>query len=300
MIEETHRYLKLRRLLGYVDSDLGRDLESFARFAASRGSTHLSTDDALAWVLIRFKPQRKYDLLAAIRRLGLFLNAEDSRHEVLAEEYTRQFRRSKRPTPYIYTIEEIKLILYELGTLPLLHPYDAATYKHMIGLIAATGLRLSDAQNILTADLDGSAVMINKTKFGKSRLVYLHESTQVALRQYLGMRPANLRKDRLFVIHNDRTPSQHSIDSMFRKCTVKLGLHTRNGSNLPRIHDLRHTFAVMSLAGCLSDRKSVSRHMVALSAYLGHVSIASTYWYLELTMENKKDMALSIEEFLYD
>lgn len=300
MIKETDRYLKLRELLGYVDSDLGRDLESFARFAAARGSTHLSTDDALEWVLLRSKLQRKYDLLAAIRRLGLFLHAEDSRHQVIAEGYTRRFRRPKRPTPYIYTTNEIELILSELGSLPLLHSYDAATYKHIVGLIAATGLRLSEAQNILTSDIDGLAISINNTKFGKSRLVYIHDSTRDALQKYLDIRPSHLRRDRLFVIHNDRTPSQHSIEAMFRKCTGKLGLYTRNGSNLPRIHDLRHTFAVLSLSGCASDRKSISRHMIALCAYLGHVSIASTYWYLELTMENKKDMAFSIEEVLHD
>lgn len=300
MIEATRRYLELRGLLGYVDADLGRDLEKFAHFAAERGSTHLRTDDALAWVLIRSKLNRKHELLAAIRRLGLFLKAEDIRHQVLAEEYTCQPRRPKRPTPYIYTNEEIRLILYELGSLPLLHPYDAATYKHIIGLIAATGLRLSEAQNILTADFKGNTVSIKNTKFRKSRIVHLHDSTCMALKEYLRARPSYLRRDRLFVIHNDCTPSQHSIGKMFRKCTIKLGLHTRSGSNLPRIHDLRHTFAVMSLAGCVSDGKSVSRHMVALSTFLGHVSIASTYWYLELTMENKKSMALSIEGVLHD
>jgi integrase/recombinase XerD len=300
MIDDTIRYLRLRSLLGYVDSDLGRDLDSFAKFAADRGATHLRTSDALAWVSLKAKLQRRHDLLAAIRRLGLFLNAEDSRHQIIPEEYTRRCRRSKRPTPYIYTTDEIRRILIELGSLPLLHSYDAETYKHMVGLIAATGLRLSEAQNILTDDLTGTTILIKDAKFGKSRIVHIHESTALALRRYLKIRPTHLRKDRLFVIHNDRTPSQHSIGHMFRLCTNKLSLFTRHGSNIPRIHDLRHTFAVTSLAACIADRQSVSRHMIALSTYLGHVSISSTYWYLELTMENKMDMALSIEGILCD
>jgi integrase/recombinase XerD len=300
MIDDTLRYLKLRSLLGYIDSDLARDLDGFARFAADRGAVHLRTDDALAWVSLKSKVQRRHELLAAIRRLGLFLNAEDSRHEVLAEEYTRPFRRSRRPTPYIYTTEEIGLILQNLGSLPLSHPYDASTYKHMVGLIAATGLRLSEAQNILTENIHGNTILIINTKFGKSRIVHIHDSTAAALKEYLRSRPANLRKDRLFVIHNDRTPSQHSICHMFRRSTISLGLSTRNGSNAPRIHDFRHTFAVASLASCVSDRRSISRHMIALSTYLGHVSIKSTYWYLELTMEVKNSMAASIEGVLHD
>lgn len=298
MIEAVQRYLQLRKALGYQDIDICRDLPAFARFAARRGAVHLRDDDAIAWVSQGGAQSRRYELLASIRRLGLFLHAEDERHEVLAEEHTRSFRRTKRPPPYIYTDSEIRQILEELGALTLANAYDAATYKHIVGLIAATGLRINEARSILTKDFIKDEIMVRKGKFGKDRIVHLHQSTSKALRLYLLDRPKTLSQDRLFIIHNNRTPSDHSIGAMFRRCTNRLNLTGRNGSSLPRIHDLRHTFAVRSLAACGSDRKTISNHMVALSTYMGHVSVASTYWYLEISTETKESMALAIEEVL--
>ncbi len=298
MIEAIERYLQLREQLGYRDLDLDRDLRNFAHFSAGRGAHHLCSADAIAWVEQKCQPRRRYELLASIRRVGLFLSAEDPRHDVLAEEYVRPVRRPRRPIPFIYTDGEIQQILVELGRLPLAHTYDAATYKHIVGLIAATGLRINEARNILLQDFKNNEIMIRRGKFGKDRIVHIHKSTARALRVYLTNRPDSFNKERLFVIHNNRTPSDHSICAMFRKCTTKLNMTSRNGSRLPRIHDLRHTFAVRSLASCGSDRKLISNHMVALSTYLGHVSAASTYWYLEISTETKESMALAIEEVL--
>ncbi|MEG3170621.1 tyrosine-type recombinase/integrase [Sphingomonas sp. ZB1N12] len=298
MIQAIERYLELRKLLGYQDVDLSRDLRSFALFADDRKATFLREGDAIAWAEQKCKRRRRYYLLASVRRAGLWLNAEDPRHEILAEEHVRSARRARRPIPYIYTDGEIRRILAELGTLRLAHAYDAATYKHIVGLIAATGLRLNEARNILTRDFENNEIMIRRGKFGKDRIVHIHKSTVKALRTYLADRPNHLNKDKLFVIHNDRTPSGHSIDAMFRKCTTKMNLISRNGSKLPRIHDLRHTFAIRSLASCGSDRTLISNHMVALSTYLGHVSVASTYWYLEISTETKESMALAIEDVL--
>ncbi len=299
MIQATDHYLQLRGLLGYKDTDLRRDLRDFAAFASAHGSQHLRTVDALAWADLKGQKARRYTLLAAIRRLGVFLAAEDNQHEVIAEEYTRPCRRRRRPAPYIYTESEIRDILGELGALPLAHPYDAATYKHLVGLIAATGLRLSEARNLWTSDLRGPEVHVRKGKFGKDRIVHVHSSTAEALQSYIVNRPPNLTTEKLFVIHNGRTPSDHSIGSMFRRCTSRLGMTGRTGTGLPRIHDLRHTFAVRSLASCSSDRAAISNHMVALSTYLGHVSVASTYWYLEISAETKEAMALAMEEVLH-
>lgn len=298
MIEAVQRYLELRKSLGYRDVDLCRDLPAFACFTADRGATHLRNDDAIAWVSQRETRSQRYALLASIRRLGIFLHAEDENHEVLAEEHTRPFRRTKRPTPYIYTDTEIRQLLTELGNLPLANPYDAATYKHIVGLISATGLRISEARNILASDFEKDEILIRKSKFGKDRIIHIHRSTTDQLQSYISDRPTGLRRDRLFVIHNNRTPSDHSINAMFRHCINKISLTSRNGSRLPRIHDLRHTFAVRSLAACKSDRNAISNHMVALSTYLGHVSVASTYWYLEISTETKESMASAIEEVL--
>lgn len=299
MIQATEHYLQLRGMLGYKDTDLRRDLRDFAAFASAHGSQHLRTEDALAWADLRGQKARRYTLLAAIRRLGVFLAAEDSQHEVIAEEYTRSCKRRRRPPPYIYTDSEIRDILEELGALPLAHRYDAATYKHLVGLIAATGLRVNEARNLWISDLRGLEVHVRKGKFGKDRIVHVHSSTAEALKSYIARRPLNLTTEKLFVINNGRTPSDHSIDAMFRRCTNRLGMIGKLGTGLPRIHDLRHTFAVRSLATCSSDRAAISNHMVALSTYLGHVSVASTYWYLEISAETKEAMALAMEEVLH-
>lgn len=298
MIDAIERYVRLRALLGYQDADLWRDLRAFAQFATARGAAHLRNDDVLEWVKRRGMRPRRYELSASLRRLGLFLRAEDERHEVLADEYIRPYRRGRRPMPYIYTDEEIRRLLTELGALPLAHSHDAATYKHIVGLIAAAGLRISEARKILAQDFKGNEILIRQGKFGKDRIIHIHGSTADALRSYISRRPPNLTQDKLFVIHNNRVPSAHSIGAMFRRCTTKLNMVSRNGSRLPRIHDLRHTFAVRSLAACGSDRRTISNHMVALSTYMGHVSVASTYWYLEISTETKESMALAIERVL--
>ncbi len=298
MIEPVQKYLRYRKALGYQDIDLCRELPDFARFAANRGAIYLRNDDAIAWVSERGTLARRYRLLASIRRLGLFLYAEDERHEVIPEEQARPVRCVRRPTPYIYTDGEIRHLLAEIGSLPFRHRYDAETYKHLVGLIAATGLRISEARSIFTQDFVEDQILIRRGKFGKDRIVHIHMSTAKALRSYLSCRPRGLSDERLFVIHTSRSPSAQSIQAMFRQCTNNLNLTSRNGSSLPRIHDLRHTFAIRSLAACGTDRKDISNHIVALSTYMGHVSVASTYWYLEISTEKKEGMALAIEEVL--
>ena len=298
MTEAIERYLLLRKHLGYKDADLWRDLRAFGKFAADRGALYLRNEDVLAWIRQRKLLARRQELIASFRRLGLFLRAEDASHEVLGAEHISSTRRSGRPMPFIYTSDEIRRILAELASLPLPHAYDAATYKHIVGLIAATGLRINEARNILTQDFGKNEIFIRRGKFGKDRIVHIHSSTDSALRKYLAERPSKLRTDNLFVLSNNNVPSKCAIQVNFRKCTNGMKLVGRNGSSLPRIHDLRHTFAVRSLANCGLDRNEISNHMVALSTYMGHVSIASTYWYLEITTETKETMALAIEEML--
>ncbi|WBO22504.1 tyrosine-type recombinase/integrase [Sphingomonas abietis] len=298
MSPAVERYLQYRRLLGYKDTDLWRDLTAFAKFANCRGASHLRNVDVLAWIDGKSVRSTQYEIASSLRRLGLFLHAEDNDHEVLDEEYVRSCQRPKRSIPYIYTYGEIKAVLGALRSYPLDHAYDAATYEHLIGLIAVTGLRLNEARTVSTSDFSGTEILIRRGKFGKDRIIYLHESTGNALRQYLHDRPLHLPREHLFVIHTGRMPSLSSIQTKFRKCVDDLHLPNRKGGGRPRIHDLRHTFATRSLAACGSDREVISNHILALSTYLGHVSITSTYWYLEISTETKEEMALAIEELL--
>ena len=125
--------------------------------------------------------------------------------------------------------------------------------------------------------------MIRKGKFGKSRLVPLHASTRAVMERYLDQR--RIVRDAghdLFVLGHGHAPTATRAHVVFVRIVRKLGYRNPTGPG-PRLHDLRHTFAVRSLETCGNDLRSVLRHMRALSTYLGHVDIANTYWYLEAT-----------------
>jgi integrase/recombinase XerD len=192
------RYLDQRRSLGYKDADLCRDLISFARFSAARGSDYITLDNAIAWVdgrKCRSDTSRRF-LLSCVRRLGLYLLSEDSRHEILSEEFTRSPRRHRRPIPFIYSDAEIRQLIKRLSNHRLIHPYDSTTYEHLIGLIAVAGIRIGEAISLLKSDLSGNELFIRKGKFGKDRIVYLDTSTVSAIDEYLSRRPRHLKTER--------------------------------------------------------------------------------------------------------
>lgn len=297
MIEAVSRYIDQRNSLGYKDVDLRRDLLSFAHYSVDQAAAHLRQDHALAWVeLKRDRSDRsRRRLLASIRRLGLFLQAEDPRHEILSEEYTRPRCRYPRPIPYIFTDAELRGIIHALAGLRRSHPYDPLTYKHLVGLIAVTGVRVGEARSLRRSDLNGTEMLVRMGKFGKDRIVHIDPTTVNALQLYLQQRPYEWDSDKLFVVSGNKPPSKSAISATFRACTNKLNLFSRNGSGLPRVHDLRHSFASRALALCGSNREAVSNQIISLSAYLGHVSLASTYWYLEISTETKETMAQAME-----
>lgn len=296
MIENVERYLELRAQLGYKDSDLRRELRRFAAFAAERGATHLRNVDVLAWVecvestAVR---RRRFDWLS---RMGAFLRAEDGGHELIPPRYSSRLGRRGRLIPFFYQPEDIVQIMDEFVSLELPHPYDALTYRAIIGLISATGMRISEALNLQLTDVRKSEISIRETKFNKSRLLYVDESTTRAIDGYLCARPLALNAPKLFIIRTNRTPSKAVVDAVFRRCTKRLGIKGKGGSGIPRIHDLRHTFAINSLAECAHDEKLVANHIVALSTYLGHVSVRSTYWYLSLLPKTKLAIVSAMEE----
>ncbi|MDK8187292.1 MULTISPECIES: tyrosine-type recombinase/integrase [Sphingomonas] len=296
MIAAVERYLALRAQLGYQDTDLRRSLRQFAAFAAKRGATRLRNDDVLAWVdpiESGYARKRRLDWIA---NMGTFLRAEDGRHEILPSRYASRMGPPGRPMPFVYSDEEIVRVMDGFGSLGLSHPYDAPTYRAIVGLIAATGMRLGEALNLSLADVNGHELFIRQTKFNKDRLVFVDDSTRRALDRYLALRPPELDAPKLFVIWTNRTPSSVTVDQVFRRCRNYLGLEGRGGSGPPRIHDLRHTFAIRSLAECAHDEKHVAHHIVALSTHLGHVSVKDTYWYLRLLPETKLAITQAMED----
>jgi len=291
------RYLSLRQALGFKLSKAARHLHAFAGFAAARGDTHIVASTAVDWAAEAPSPNARHDRLRDVVYLARFLHAEDRAHEVPPSAL---FPAPKvRPLPYIYTSGELAQIIEAAGRLRQTYPLRREVYATLLGLIAATGLRISEALNLRFGDLQPDGVLlIRRTKFGKRRLVPLHPTVADALDRYLERRcKLPVADDHVFLsVKNRRLPGR-TVNDTFRR-VVRLADVARGRARPCRIHDLRHTFATRSLEQCSTCRESVSRHFVALATYLGHTDIVHTYWYLEATPELMTDIATAAEALI--
>jgi integrase/recombinase XerD len=162
-----------------------------------------------------------------------------------------------------------------------INPY---TYHYLLGLLSATGLRISEALALQRKDLTDDGLIIRHAKFDKKRLVPVHATTRQALKNYATIRDRlDGADDGLFVISSGHTPNKRTVGRIFVLLARRLGIRGAPGTPGPRLHDLRHTFATRSLEAVAHDRQAIGHHMAALSTYLGHSSLEHTYWYLEAT-----------------
>ena len=288
------RYVSLRQALGFTLRHVSRHLHAFARFAADRGDTHIRASTAVAWATQARSPSARHIRLRDVMYLARFLHAEDSAHEVPSVSI---FPAQKaRPLPYIYAPEEIARILEAAGRLRRTYLLRRQVYTTLFGLIAATGLRVSEALDLRFDDLQPNGVLlIRRTKFGKSRLIPLHPTTAAALNRYLdARRQLPVTDDHLFLSAGNRRISASTVNYTFRRVLRLAGIAAA-GARRCRIHALRHTFATRSLEQCSTRRDAVSRHFVSLATYMGHTDIVHTYWYLEATPELMADIATTAE-----
>lgn len=159
------------------------------------------------------------------------------------------------------------------------------TYNTLFGLIAATGLRISEALNLRDADVDlkDASLTIRQTKFNKSRCLPLHASTVQALSQYRSRRSLTIPTDpaMTFFVSSEGLPlPQRSVENIFSRLRAHIGWTPRGEYPHPRIHDLRHTFAVRRVQQWHEEGVAVEHGMFWLCTYLGHAKISDTYWYL--------------------
>ncbi|MGB8481335.1 MAG: tyrosine-type recombinase/integrase [Acidobacteriaceae bacterium] len=284
------RYISLRRTLGYQLNYVGTLLHSFADFANERGDTHIIASTAVEWATACSSPLRRHARLQSIVLLARFLHAEDPKHEIpppllFSTPYPR-------PLPYIYSHDELGRIVAAARRICQTYPLRRETYTTLFGLIAATGLRISEALDLQLPDVQEDGVLfIHHGKGGKSRIVPLHPTVVKVLGSYLEVR----RRlpdvdDHLFLSAGRRRISHGMANYTFRRVLRLAGIG-RIGRRACRIHDMRHTFATRSLEKCPHRREDVAQHFVALATYLGHTQIAHTYWYLEATPELMEDIA---------
>lgn len=297
LIDHVERYLTLRNAMGARLREVTRNLRGYARFADARGDTHVRTETAVAWATAALTANGRYRRLMAVIRLGQFLHAEDAAHQV-APRHVFESQKT-RQTPYIYTTEEHARILDAANRLRVArrcYPLRRQTYVMFFGLLACTGMRVSEALNLKRSDLMADGVLcIRNTKFGKSRFVPLHPSVADELQRYLRQRQTVLTaSDHVFLSAHAKPISHRTAFETFRRILVLAGIGPRNGK-WPRIHDLRHSFATRVLEQCATHSDEVARHVVALSTYLGHMDIVSTYWYQQATPELLAGMARAAE-----
>lgn len=227
-----------------------------------------------------------------LRRFALWRSASDPRTEVPPEGLLPH--RYRRKPPYIYTDDEVDQLVRAAAQLPSPAGLRGLTYSTFFGLVAVTGLRMSEgvALDREDVDLDGGVLTIRRAKFGKSRLVPVHCSTRSALQGYAEQRDrilVRVRPPAFFVAEHGTRITKWSAAYNFAKVSQRTGLRLpvrgRRHGRGPRIHDLRHRFAVRTLIDWYRSGKDVEREMPKLATYLGHVHINDTYWYLEAVPE---------------
>lgn len=288
LTKAVHTYLAVRRSAGFALRWQGDALKSFAAFSEARGQHYVSAAVAIEWAGCARDVTQRARRLGIVIRFARYLHAEDRRHEVPPAIFGAE--KSPRPTPYIFTPEQIQQLVHAAsgaGT-PTLR---RATYSTFFALLACTGLRVSEAIRLRFADITPDGLVIRETKFRKTRLVPLHPTAQAGLDRYLQQRrPYAPADDHVFVSLHRKPLLGRDVITAFQSAAKQVGLPNRPGAR-PTAKALRHTFATRALQTCPDGRNAITRHTVALSTYLGHKSVAETYWYLEAVPDLMRDIA---------
>lgn len=293
--ERVEDYLRLRRALGYKLTHQARLLRNFAVYVEDRSAADgVTIAVALAWATLpdNVDPAWWSQRLSAVRGFATYLKTVDARTEIPPKDLLD--RRARRQTPHVYSDAEIVALMTAARAIS--SPFRAATYETLIGLLAATGVRVGEAISLDRDDVDltDRLLMVRDAKFGKTRAVPMHDSTVDALGAYASRRDECCPRPNTaaFFVSMTGTRILHTtVNAVFRQLVRDTGIQ-RPGCRRPRPHDLRHTLAVRVLLGWYRAGDNVEARLPSLSTYLGHTKPASTYWYLSAVPEL---MALAAE-----
>ena len=281
-------YLTIRRALGYRLERAEKLLGQFLDYLEQIEADTVTAERALAWATLPAGGSRRWWAfrLSMVRGFAAYLHSLDPAHQVPPTDLLPV--RSRRATPYLYSDEEIAALLAAAGTLRF--PLRVATYRTLIGLLAVTGMRVGEAIRLDRGDLDfaHALLVVRDSKFGKSREIALHPSTMRALRVYLRLRdrlqpPPSTPA--LFISPAGTRLLYCNVDWTFLRLVERAGLRPRSASCRPRLHDLRHSFAVRTVLDWYRAGVEVQARLPLLSTYLGHADPEATYWYLSAAPE---------------
>jgi integrase/recombinase XerD len=282
-------YLALRRALGFKLHLEGCWLEQFASFLEGRRASHITAELALQWAtMARAQPVHLTHRLSVLRGFAAFRAASDPRTEVPPLGLLPH--RFHRKPPYIYTDQEIAQLLRAAARLPSRTGLRPRTHATLLGLLVVTGMRIGEvvALDRDDVDIDRAVLTVRRTKFGKSRLVPVHASTGRALQVYAGWRDRVHPKPRtasFLVGERGNRLVVNTVEQIFVQLSHQVGLRGPTDRTGPRLHDIRHRFAVNTMLQWYRSGVDVERHLPQLSTYLGHAHVTDTYWYLSAVPE---------------
>jgi integrase len=280
-------YLTLRRSLGYKLARPEKLLDQFIVHLEDAGAATVTTAHALAWATMPGGNANWHAYrLQVVRGFAVYLHTIDPATQVPPAQLIPA--RPRRATPYLYSDADIAALITAATSLRF--PLRRATYQTLIGLLAVTGMRVGEAIRLDRADVDFDigVLTVRDSKFGKSRLVPLHPTAVTALGDYLRLRdrlhptPSALA---VFISTAGTRLLYCNVHATWKQLVARAGLAPRSASCRPRIHDLRHSFAVRSLLDAYAAGYDGQAQLALLSTYLGHVNPAATYWYLTAAPE---------------
>jgi len=300
----VQEYLNMRRALGFKLKRAGDGLLDFVTFMERHRASYITQALALAWAQQprNVEPACWAQRLSYVRGFARHRSATDPRTQIPPPGLL-PFQ-PKRARPYLYSDEEIQRLLR--AALKMACHYQGRelrpwVYYCLFGLLSVSGLRLGEAQNLELQDVDlkTGVLTIRGAKFGKTRLVPLHATTCQVLRNYIIRRHRHWShrpvSSFLFVSSWGNRLDRGDIHRTFYSLSRQIGLRGPSDKRGPRLHDLRHRFATNTLVRWYRSNQDPERRLPILSAYLGHVHVADTQWYLNGSPELMREAMRRLE-----
>lgn len=286
LAEGLEEYLALRRSLGYKLERAGQVLADFVAELDDAGISHISTEVALSWAIDTTSPESSWraQRLGYVRGFARYLHTVDPRHQVPPIGLVP--RRHGRLVPYLFSAADIEALMDAASRLR--SPFQAQTMCTLIGLLAVTGLRVGEAIRLNRTDIDFETgiITVRDSKGNKSRHVPISSSTCDALHNYLTDWGCYFPDAKAALTTTTGTRLRPSnLGTLFAEVVSLAGIGAKPQGALPRLRGLRHSFAVSTLVAFYDSGADVAAMLPVLSAYMGHVSPASTYWYLSASPE---------------
>ncbi|MBP0596153.1 tyrosine-type recombinase/integrase [Paraburkholderia sp. LEh10] len=303
--QAVKEYIDLRRSLGFKLREAGNALPDFVAFMERHRAPYVTQALALAWAQqpSDVRPAQWAQRLSYVRQFARHRSATDLRTEIPAPGLLPFV--PKRARPYLYSTSEICALLQ--AALQMRYRYERGallpwTYHCLFGLLSVSGMRLGEARNLELQDVDLTAgiLTVRGAKLGKTRLVPLHASTCEVLANYIAKRQRHWAgrpvSSYLFVSSWGNRLDSGQIHRVFYALSRQIGLRGESDSHGPRLHDMRHVFATNTLVRWYRSDQDPERRLPILSAYLGHVHVEDTQWYLSASPELMREAMRRLEQ----